>query len=147
MKNLAKDVRVLWVVVVTAVFLTGCSMMGDMGMSASGINLTGAEEVPPAATSASGKSTIKIGADKSVSGTVTVSGINATASHIHEGAKGVIGPVIVPLTKTSDNTFTVPANAKLTDSQYACYLAGNLYGNVHSAAYPIGEIRAQLPGK
>ncbi len=150
MKALAKDVRALGVVVVTAAFLTGCSMMTDMknsvtGMMTSGVSLTGAEEVPPTSTGASGKSTIKIGADKSVSGTVKIAGINATAAHIHVGAKGVNGPVIVPLMKSSETTFTVPPDAKLTDSQYASYMAGNLYVNVHSAAYPGGEIRAQLP--
>ena len=32
--------------------------------------------------------------------------------------------------------------AKLSDAQYASYLAGNLYVNVHSAANKAGEIRA-----
>jgi len=40
--------------------------------------------------------------------------------------------------------FTVPAGAKLTDAQMQSLQSGNLYVNVHSAANPNGEIRAQL---
>ena len=76
---------------------------------------------------------------------ITVTG-EATASHIHEGAAGANGPVIVPFTKTGDNTFVAPEGAKLTESQYASYKAGNLYVNVHSAKNPGGEVRAQLKG-
>lgn len=151
MKTLAKDFRLLCVAAVVAtLFTAGCSMAGMKDSNAGampGADLTGAQEVPPASTGASGKSTIKIGADKSVTGAVTVSGINATAAHIHEAAKGANGPVIIPLAKSSDTTFTVPANTQLTDAQYASYMAGNLYVNVHSAAHPGGEIRAQLSAK
>jgi hypothetical protein len=65
-------------------------------------------------------------------------------AHIHEAAMGKNGPIIVPLTKTDDNTWSVPPGAKLTDAQYASYMAGNLYVNVHSEANPGGEIRGQL---
>ena len=64
-------------------------------------------------------------------------------AHIHEGAAGANGPVIVPLTKDGD-TYKVPAGAKLTSAQLASFKAGNLYVNVHSAANPGGEIRGQL---
>ena len=73
--------------------------------------------------------------------------MTVTASQIHEAPPGKNGPVIAPFAKTADNTFAPAAGAKLTDAQYASYFAGNLYINAHSAAYPEGEIRAQLAPK
>ena len=108
------------------------------------INLDGSHEVPPVNTSATAMGTITVAADKSVCGSIVTTGIDARAAHIHEGAPGTNGPVIIALEKTADNTWSVPAGAMLTDAQYASYMAGNLYVNVHSAAYPNGEIRAQL---
>lgn len=125
---------------------SGSGMAGMMGMS-SAASMSGAQEVPANPSKASGTSHIKVAADKSVSGSVTYSGMTATMAHIHEAAKGANGGVIIPLTKVSDTRFNVPANAKLTDSQYASYQAGNLYVNVHSATYPGGEIRTQLSPK
>ena len=110
------------------------------------VTLSGNSEVPPVTTTATGTGTITIGADRSVKGSVTVKDMTATASHIHEGAAGTNGPVIVPFTKTGDNTFAAPADAKLTEAQYASYKAGNLYVNVHSAKNAGGEVRAQLKG-
>ena len=112
------------------------------------VSLSGNQEVPPVKTAATGNATAMIKADKSVSGKITTTGIDAIAAHIHEGEAGKNGPVIVPFTKAADGTWSTAPDAKLTDSQYASYLAGNLYVNVHSAANKAGEIRAQLkPGK
>lgn len=107
------------------------------------VTLSGASEVPAVTTSASGTGTITVASDGTVSGSITVTGIAATAGHIHQGAVGINGPVIVPFTQNG-NVFTAPPGAKLTDTQMAAYRAGNLYVNVHSAAHPAGEIRAQL---
>ena len=109
--------------------------------------LSGAQEVPPVATSALGTGSFEIPPDRSISGSVATTGINATAAHIHAGAVGRNGPVIVALTRSGDNTWSVPPNTKLTDEQYANYLSGNLYVNVHSPMHPDGEIRAQLKPK
>jgi len=95
-------------------------------------------------TQASGNGTITVKDDMSVSGSVTTTGIKATAAHIHEAAAGKNGPVVVPLEQKSDNEFAVPAGAKLSDAQYKALKAGNLYVNVHSDAHKGGEIRAQL---
>lgn len=108
------------------------------------VTLSGGEEVPAVKTSASGGGTIAIDADKSVSGSVTTTGVAGTMAHIHIAAAGKNGPVVVPLTKSGDNTWSVAAGAKLTDAQYAAYKAGELYVNVHSAQNKGGEIRGQL---
>jgi hypothetical protein len=122
--------------------------LGVMAGSASAtdvkVKLIGAEETPPVTTSAMGTGTIVIAADKSVTGTLKTTGIEGTVAHIHVGAPGMAGPPIITLTKGADSTWTVPAGSKLTDEQYASFKAGNLYVNVHSAAHPPGEIRAQL---
>jgi hypothetical protein len=113
--------------------------------SGSSVKLSGSQEVPAVQTSASGSGSITIKDDKSVSGSISTSGITGIAAHIHVGATGQNGPVIVPLTKGADGTtWSVPAGAKLTDAQYASYKAGDLYVNVHSAAHKGGEIRGQL---
>jgi hypothetical protein len=110
------------------------------------LTLEGKNEVPPVTSTATGTAMVTIGADRSVKANVTASGVTATASHIHMGAAGANGPVIVPFAKTGDNAFAAGPDAKLTEEQYAAYKAGNLYVNVHSAANPGGEIRAQLKG-
>ena len=122
--------------------LASCASM-DMGMGAHHVSLSGAEEVPPIMGSASGSGEITIADDGSVSGSVTASGFAPTAAHIHEGPAGKIGPVIVPFTKNGD-TFSAPPGAKLTAAQMQAYKAGDLYVNIHSAAHPVGEVRAQL---
>lgn len=108
------------------------------------ITLSGDKEVPPVATAATGSGAITINADMTVSGSVTTTGLSGTMAHIHHGAVGVNGPVIVPLSKSGDNVWMVPAGAKLTNDQYQAYKAGELYVNVHTAANKGGEIRGQI---
>ena len=112
--------------------------------SGSNVILSGDQEVPPVTTTATGSGTIKVLNDRSVSGSVTTSGVAGTAAHIHMGAKGKDGPVIVPLNKAGENIWSVPPNIRLNDAQYEAFGLGNLYINVHSAAHPGGEIRGQI---
>ena len=105
--------------------------------------LTGAQEVPPVTTSATGTAMITISGDRAVSGTLTTTGIDAVAAHIHEAPSGKNGGVIVPFVKSGDK-WTIPAGAKLTEPQFKAFQDGNLYVNVHSAAHKDGEIRGQL---
>lgn len=127
-------------------FIAGCSSLG-MGSDpdpVGKVSLAGNNEVPANPSQATGSGMIKVAADHSVSGSISTTGIAGTVAHIHLAAKGTNGPVIIPLTKSADNTWVVPAGTTLTDAQYASYVAGNLYVNVHSAAMPAGEIRGQL---
>jgi hypothetical protein len=127
-----------------AVLFAGLAAFGLAQAGESKVTLTGADETPPVTTSATGHGTIVVNADKTVSGSVTTSGITGTVAHIHLGAIGQKGPPIINLAKGADGVWTVPAGSTLTDEQYSSYLGGNLYVNVHSAENKGGEIRGQL---
>ena len=136
-------------VILASVLLASCSTYQDKapswmpGSGAVSVKLSGAEEVPPVTASGSGSGTIRVNADGSVSGSVSTTGVEGTMAHIHQGAKGQNGPVIIPLTKSGD-TYTVPSGAKLNDAQMKAFKEGNLYVNVHTARNKGGEVRGQL---
>jgi hypothetical protein len=135
--------------VLAASVLAACSSMGSMmGGSDNGeqVKLSGSNEVPAVSTQASGSGTVTVGSDCSVQAKITVTGMKATAAHIHQGAAGANGKVIVPFTKQGDDTFVAPEGAKLDEQGCADYKAGKTYVNVHSDAHKGGEIRAQLKG-
>lgn len=129
------------------VFLASLSLVACAGMMSGGttvrVNLSGAEEVPPVSVPGSGNGDFTVGENGSVTGSITTAGVEGTMAHIHIGARGTNGPVIVPLTKGGD-TYSAPAGAKLNDAQMQAFKAGNLYVNVHTAQNKGGEVRAQL---
>jgi hypothetical protein len=108
------------------------------------VTLAGAEEVPAVTTSATGTGTITIKDDKTITGSVTTKDVAGVAAHIHRAPAGKNGPPVVPLEKTAEGVWSVPAGTKLSDELYAAFKAGELYVNVHSAANKAGEIRGQL---
>ena len=83
--------RYLWAGLSAAAVLlvAGCAGM-SMGQGTK-ITLSGSQEAPPVMTSGSGSGTITIGEDRSVSGSVTTTGVNGVAAHIHIGAAGQNG--------------------------------------------------------
>jgi hypothetical protein len=125
-------------------------------------SLNGSEENPGINTGAFGNATITVDLDaRTVSYHVDVFNLpsGATASHIHVGAVGTTGPIIVnfapPLTASNDFAYsdTVPEAQFLMrpeqgirsgDDVFQAILGGNTYVNVHSAANPAGEIRGRL---
>ena len=123
--------------------LAACAGMSASGSSKVSLKLTGAEEVPPVSVPGSGSGSFTIGADGSVTGSVATAGVQGTMAHIHLGARGKNGPVIIPLTKNGDS-YSAPQGAKLSDAQMQAFKAGNLYVNVHTAQNKGGEVRAQL---
>jgi hypothetical protein len=107
--------------------------------------LTGAQEVPPTPSPATGAGILVIDpTTRAATGNITVSGMATTAAHVHLGAVGVNGPISVPLTLASGNVWAVPANTRLSAEQFLAYKQGNLYYNAHSTLFPNGEIRGQI---
>jgi hypothetical protein len=135
--------------IIAIVALAGCAGMREKmpdwmpGSGAIKVNLTGAEEVPPAKTDGKGSGSFRVAEDGTITGSVSTTGVQGTMAHIHQGAKGANGPVIVPLTKNGDS-YTVPEGKKLSAAQLDALKAGNLYVNVHTNQHKGGEVRAQL---
>jgi hypothetical protein len=73
-------------------------------------------------------------------------GITPTMWHIHKGAVGVAGPVVLDLGNTFGSPFNFTTSA-LDATQEADLKSGLYYVNIHSAAVPSGEIRGQLTVK
>lgn len=126
----------------TALF-AACALSAA-GAVAESLQLTGAQEVPPNDSQAVGTGDITIDADGNVSGSVSTPTIQGKAAHIHVGAPGKAGPPIITLNGGDPGTWSVPQGAKLNAEQIAAWKAGDLYVNVHTAAHPGGELRAQL---
>ena len=144
MQGIRVYARQAWGVMASAAFVLFAVYAGPAASDEIKVTLSGAQEIPPVTTSATGTGTVTVGADKSLSGGVTVAGLEVTAAHIHEAPAGKNGPIVVPLTKVSDTAWTVPPGTKLTDAQHESYKAGHLYFNIHSAANKAGEIRGQI---
>jgi hypothetical protein len=70
---------------------------------------------------------------------------NPLPAHIHVGAEGVSGGIMVPLSATVNGTTS--GTVTVVDSVLAHLRAGDSYVNVHTAARAAGEIRGQLVRK
>jgi hypothetical protein len=67
----------------------------------------------------------------------------ATAAHIHLGARGVAGNVIVPLCAANCHS-GMTGKSPITSKIIAQMKAGKTYVNVHTAKNQAGEIRGQV---
>ena len=112
-------------------------------------NLCGGQETPAVATTASGAGYVSIARDRADAVVeVVTNGLstNANGAHIHKGAKGVAGPVVISLTSlisgNSVSAYGTSSGIPLTlmDS----IVNGLTYYNFHTTANPSGEIRGQI---
>jgi hypothetical protein len=137
---------ILTMAIMGALFFVACDDDDDKDTNTAEFTATlnGASEVPPNASTATGTATITFNkTTKILTMNVTYTGMTVTMAHIHKGAVGVSGNVIIPITGalTSPISFTTVA---LTAEQESDLNAGLYYVNLHSAAYPDGEIRGQI---
>ena len=107
--------------------------------------LVGAQSVPSVITSASGIAYTTVNEDDgSINANVRTSGITATGAHIHGATFGNTGGIELSLTQDMTDTDFWMGNATLDANQLNAFFTDALYYNVHSSAFPGGEIRAQI---
>jgi hypothetical protein len=104
--------------------------------------LLGKSETPKGDPDGRGTAEVKI-TGRRVCWEIKVSRVQTiVAAHIHKGAPGVAGPVVVPfgkICKAKGCTTTTAAIAAAIEKKPAAY-----YVNVHNAKYPGGALRGQL---
>ena len=122
-------------------------------------NMTGAKEVPPVNSMASGTTTL-VNNQTFIDYDLSVSDLyNATSAHIHQGKAGANGPIVVTLYKTDDpspglfggysgNITSSMLEGPLKGQQLSALVDlmsnGQAYVNVHTIKNKNGEIRDQV---
>jgi hypothetical protein len=129
--------------------------------------LAGSNEVPPVTTAANGSATFQAVGDTAITYTITASITGVTMGHIHTGAAGANGGVLVwlaPPNGTAPQAAAPAINGQLStgrinaswirgvggqpaislDSLKRLMRSGNAYVNVHTATFGGGEIRGQI---
>jgi hypothetical protein len=122
-------------------------------------NMTGAKEVPPVNSMASGTATL-VNNQTFIDYDLSVSDLyNATSAHIHQGKAGANGPIVVTLYKTADpspglfggysgNITSSMLEGPIKGQQLSALVDlmsnGQAYVNVHTIKNKNGEIRDQV---
>jgi CHRD domain len=111
-------------------------------------NLLGTNEVPPADLDGTGTAMIRLQAGEGrLCFKLTAANIllPAIAAHVHVGAAGVNGPIVVPLTPP-DATGMSEGCVNVSRTLVGQILANpaGYYANVHTTDFPGGAIRGQL---
>lgn len=115
------------------------------------VTMNTASEVPaPTGRTETGRATFKLLGDNSLQYTLAVDSVAAgdslTMAHLHAGAQGVAGPVILPLTMTftGDSASGTITGVRQTLADSLRNGTGGIYVNVHSTQVPTGLVRGQV---
>ena len=145
-----------------AIVAAGCGGSSSIGgLDAEHIytfTLVQSQEVPsPTPTNASGAALIVVYPDSVTYQIAAAQMVALTMAHIHSGAPGVAGPIVVTLfapatpLATSNGIFASGSitqstlGGSMTLADFKTLLAsGNAYVNVHTTINPSGEIRGQV---
>lgn len=116
-------------------------------MFATTVALSGANEVPAVSTTATGTSLLRITEDNKLYSKITVTNLEAsdalTMAHIHTGAAGVNGGVLIGLCSSAAD-FGITKIYTPTSTVINSIKADALYVNVHSTTRPSGILRGQI---
>jgi hypothetical protein len=130
-----------WPIAAAAAAMIGSGAQAQITSYSATINA--AQETPPTTSTSTGSGLFTFNQSTNMmnySISFTPLGSTEIAAHIHQGAFGVAGGVIVPLPLGS----TISGSVAIPAAQVANVLSGNTYCNFHSQIFQGGEIRGQL---
>jgi hypothetical protein len=106
---------------------------------------TGAQETPSVDTPAVGFARFSLTAEGKLNYEVTVTGLKGapTAMHLHRARAGQPGDVVYPLATPSPSAATT-GSVEFKQEDLADLMTQGLYLNIHTDAFPAGEIRGQV---
>lgn len=110
--------------------------------------LSGAQEVPAVTTTASGNGYAMVNSlNYALDVVILTEGVDdATAAHIHTGNLGENGDVLTGLEQSMDDAgmWMTADDTMLTADIFQVLVSGGHYVNVHTPAFPSGELRGQI---
>src|SRR5205085_3338526 len=109
-------------------------------------NLSGSQSTPPNSSRGTGRMVLVLndGGD-TMFYRLSVSRLtNLVGAHIHQGAAGVDGPIVFPLDHVALASGPISGSFAVTTAQVTLFQNSGFYVNVHTAAFPNGEIRGQI---
>jgi ABC-type glycerol-3-phosphate transport system substrate-binding protein len=132
------------------ILLAGCGGGGDDPDLVLTGSLSGANEVPANTATGTGTTRVTVNDDGTMRVQVNATGLSGVAAgaHIHVGVAGANGSVVTDLLTGGSGTLTNTGGALTIDKTFPAPPAGldsgTHYINVHTAAVPSGELRANL---
>lgn len=131
-------------IVLAVIAMSACGGNDDDLPFAFSATLTGAEALPSNASGATGIGLVTVDPDRrTLTASIFTTGLADTDAHMHDGQPRSTGPLVFPLAKAPGSAVWSTRTA-LTEAQLSALQNGNFYFDVHSIAFPDGEIRGQI---
>ncbi len=140
----------LFVTLLAGLAVAGCKKDDDKQVTPANTTdfvatLSGGQQVPSNSSTATGTLTATLNRDtKKLTYKVTLTGLTPISAHIHVAAPGRAGGVKVPF---NDLTSPIEGEADVDQATIDSLLAGRAYVNIHTTAFPNGEIRGNIRPK
>ena len=141
-----KFMSLLLLVIVSCAALTAVAVAKTSSSASHTVSLNGPSDVPKGAPKGHGSFTYRIVSAKSeLCYSLSWSGIGTPlAAHVHEGLKGIAGPIVIVLANKPPVPHGGCVKASKSVLRTIAAHPSQYYVNVHTAKYPGGAIRGQL---
>jgi CHRD domain len=128
------------------VITAGAAAAGGGGASTYTVHMTGSQDVPKGSPKGKGTFRYQLVTNSSLlCYSIAWSGIDAPyADHVHQGARGMEGPVVIPLSTHAPIAHSGCVKVKKSLLDTIKKNPSAYYVNVHTKKYPGGAIRGQL---